>query len=766
MGKMLEYKITVDFDNEANSIVKINEGSDSAYLSITVQKGGKNFDISDKTVRAYIRLVNKSIVFKDCVINTDEENNTTCTLDLDKNILSGPGVIAITFVVTDSDGSEARTNTYHLKIGDTVVDEEAVISSDEFSALTEALLKVNNLSSATSPLMANTIADMVDTNRCYVYCGSEEGYTAGYLYYWNGTNWTKGWSYQATQTNAANVFMADGTTAEATVNQLKEDLVNLSDKKINYETEIEDTAFYVNTNENILKSSSTTQYNTYVYNIENYKKLYISLDTADRTQVQKSELSHALFSTTNTIDSNVVLEKELTTMGKVNYRDEIVYVPEGSKYVFIVCDKTGIKPIIKTELSLDKKINMKSANPSTIIIAAYNSAQKDKKSADIICDGKNDEVEIQQAIDSFKESGRIKLCNGNYNIDSLYDTGNEELGKFGIYISNPTNNHHIEIVGVSHPNRVGISNIGNSPVIRLSENVYDSLTDTEKVTLFGALPADTDKLTKKYPYLNLTVKNLGFMIPGNKKSITLFDGQYLSNLNINFILCSISDLKTFQEETDRYSFTPNENCIGLRLLQGMNFGTGYEVKNCFIWGMNVAYDVSGEHLIMENCGCRMCNYSFRFNGYGNEVNTSHPSTLINCCEEACKSSMYFCTSTRNQAIDIIDYNIEYRPSEWKGKFDRTTKAVEETPGSFRGKITFSANKEDYKNADDIAFWENGSGLYMETVNLNHKLAGTTAERKKYAPNLWQKFFDTDLNKLVIYNGTKWVDVNGIEVDIE
>ena len=48
-----------------------------------------------------------------------------------------------------------------------------------------------------TPLTANTIASMKDTSKVYVYTGSENGYTSGNWYYYNGTTWTSGGVYNS-----------------------------------------------------------------------------------------------------------------------------------------------------------------------------------------------------------------------------------------------------------------------------------------------------------------------------------------------------------------------------------------------------------------------------------------------------------------------------------------------------------------------------------------------------------------------------------------
>ena len=47
------------------------------------------------------------------------------------------------------------------------------------------------------PLVAATVAGMTDNTKIYVYTGSEDGYTAGNWYYWNGSAWVSGGTYQS-----------------------------------------------------------------------------------------------------------------------------------------------------------------------------------------------------------------------------------------------------------------------------------------------------------------------------------------------------------------------------------------------------------------------------------------------------------------------------------------------------------------------------------------------------------------------------------------
>ena len=61
--------------------------------------------------------------------------------------------------------------------------------------------------------------------------------------------------------------------------------------------------------------------------------------------------------------------------------------------------------------------------PATVVVAASNSNDEDKAIADYVCDGANDELEIQAALNNFiSKSGTVILCDGQYYIDSLYDS--------------------------------------------------------------------------------------------------------------------------------------------------------------------------------------------------------------------------------------------------------------------------------------------------------------------------------------------------------
>lgn len=74
-----------------------------------------------------------------------------------------------------------------------------------------------------SPLVASTVSQMTDTDRIYVYVGSETGYVSGNWYYWNGSAWVNGGVYNsgAIETDKTLTISGDAADAEVVGNDIK-----------------------------------------------------------------------------------------------------------------------------------------------------------------------------------------------------------------------------------------------------------------------------------------------------------------------------------------------------------------------------------------------------------------------------------------------------------------------------------------------------------------------------------------------------------------
>jgi hypothetical protein len=82
-----------------------------------------------------------------------------------------------------------------------------------------------------APYIATTVAGMTDKTRVYVYQGSESGYTSGNWYYWNGSAWTSGGTYNSAAVNTDKTLTqsdkpADSAVVGKEIGSLKESLSN------------------------------------------------------------------------------------------------------------------------------------------------------------------------------------------------------------------------------------------------------------------------------------------------------------------------------------------------------------------------------------------------------------------------------------------------------------------------------------------------------------------------------------------------------------
>ena len=80
-----------------------------------------------------------------------------------------------------------------------------------------------------APYIATTVAGMTDKTRVYVYQGSESGYTSGNWYYWNGSAWTSGGTYNSAAVDTDKTLTqsdkpADSAVVGKEIGLLKEDL--------------------------------------------------------------------------------------------------------------------------------------------------------------------------------------------------------------------------------------------------------------------------------------------------------------------------------------------------------------------------------------------------------------------------------------------------------------------------------------------------------------------------------------------------------------
>ena len=410
------------------------------------------------------------------------------------------------------------------------------------------------------------------------------------------------------------------------------------------------------------------------------------------------------------------------------------------------------------------KANIVGKDSRIIKVSAVDSSIEDKANSDFICTGVNDEIILQKALDLAIEK-QLVLSSGNYYIDSMNQNPDNGCSKCALLIKKDTQ-RILRITGNKSTVKSGSPEnvFTNGAILHITEACYNSLSDDEN---YSVIRMESNNGEIIYPHTQLEIEKISFTAPDNQKKIIFLDGYYLSAMSFNQIMITaVKDLN------DIHVAVPG--CIGIRGLQGSNYGVGNIWKTSFIWGCHEGVAVGGEHVIAMDIGTRFCNYGFTFNNYQRTFGAwTHPITLINCCDECNFNMPIFGDSgetnktdgqSGRQSINLIDYNLEWLPQYYSlgGKH-----ATEFSPGNTYGSITYTIQPSyggNSKNSLNIPFWEEGNGSNVRTTNMAHNQVVTTSERKTYAANVLQQAWDTDLNKLVIYDGKKWIDMLGNAVD--
>ena len=340
------------------------------------------------------------------------------------------------------------------------------------------------------------------------------------------------------------------------------------------------------------------------------------------------------------------------------------------------------------------------------VIAASNTDPQDKKLADYICTGKNDERVINKVIESLKFGGTIQLLDGDYYIDAFEQEGNSAVF-FGF---NEGNARTVNIVGTtenkSYNTRFGVT-------IHVTQKAFSSMNDKDTYRVFYGTPQkpDYEGVYFKYTFVNnVNFENFYLLLYNAQKKVVGMDCQHFGN----------SDFKQVGIYTENYfddrflkrkPDTPVEGCMGIRSTRGANdemSRLGYDTVN--VGGLYVGFYLNGvEHLVMKQCTTARCVIGYLFQGrFGKTL------TVLNCCDEG-NTHLPIFNGTGH--LTCIDFNIERLsakniPDDPTGNPEHC--AYEKTPGSWHGFISYTLGG----GALGVkSFWAEGSGTNFKTIDL-------------------------------------------------
>lgn len=390
--------------------------------------------------------------------------------------------------------------------------------------------------------------------------------------------------------------------------------------------------------------------------------------------------------------------------------------------------------------------------PSTVIIAANDSSNADKAMANYVCDGINDEVELQNAINAFGEnSGVIQLCNGTYNIDAFT---NHDGYYYGLYFAHYK--HEIIIRGVNHNHKsvnLSFDTTDKAAVINVTQSAWDALPSDKESYVIGS------NRRWEFPYKTIGLEDLTIAIPDNSKPVVGADGMYLADMHVDH--CFFKTNGSYSDPS-----TMNPKCIAIRGCPAGNIGYNYYFHHIKIIGWGTGFHVAGEALQLVDVQVQRARNGFVIadapflNSYPRTVSI-HPMTMIACGVSYCTDyGVYFGTNSY-ASITIIDLNSEV------GTVDNWTNGPilkYMANGTITGTITYRVVSCSNWRPADVNLWgtDHSADPYFKTTNLHSRRTGTTAQRPA-DPCFASQYYDTTLGKMLTYNGSAWIDGTGTAV---
>ena len=431
---------------------------------------------------------------------------------------------------------------------------------------------------------------------------------------------------------------------------------------------------------------------------------------------------------------------------------------DDSKQVLMWCDDTAGDIVTGAEVSLyvedasnrqlqDAEYSV--AVKDTFVVAASNTPARYARSVDFFCDGINDEEEIQAAVDAVRasamKSGTVQLLSGDYSIS-----------------------HFAEYDSTIADRPTAILAQAGAYCVNIEGSVGENGTKLHIVTdELGELGEQVDVFALGVQGLQGTIvnyKNLRVIVDDQDHPLIVFNNYYNA-------ACKMESVRMYALGYGAGKM-PVEGLIGVRCSRGSDNGIGQEMRHVGATGFYEGFQIGSEHLVAFDLLGRSCYYAYTFGNYDyNAGMCEHPLVLINCADEGsarlplfARNGKYNTPNTNNglQEVHLIGFNLEVRPN-WNPTLAEPVPATETRPDTWCGHIDFVASREGTGNIKNFKFWADGSGQRFDTVNGTHRKGGTTAERNSYTPQYMQQYFDTTLNKMLVYDGSAWRDMNGAAV---
>lgn len=409
------------------------------------------------------------------------------------------------------------------------------------------------------------------------------------------------------------------------------------------------------------------------------------------------------------------------------------------------------------------------SDASVIVVAAANSTDGKKAVADYVCDGVDDDIELNAAIaEAISTKRRVKIMEGEYLLGSpkkQYYNMNKQLVDNAACVVVNTGSYGVVIEGESPI---------NTPIIRLSDAAYEALDSNKQVSMLAVIGDLTDSNTVWSGYAEF--KNLKIRIPYNQKKVVALDLMaFGGHARVHSVVCT-AYINGYVYNGTPLNITISsppakavEGCIGIRFIgNGPNGSYGSELTDCTASGFYEGICINEEWAVCTHVCSIFCVYGWVFGKYSvNNITSTrvHPIVLICCGDERGVNLPRFERCHDNWQIEMIAFTIERKAANTPGGvLGSLATEASSYKGKFRGSISYTvANTQGTANVVNMGFWEYGHGHGIRTTDAAQAQAGGTDLRATFRPNYMQHYYDTDLTKLVICTDEQnkvWRDAAG------
>lgn len=442
------------------------------------------------------------------------------------------------------------------------------------------------------------------------------------------------------------------------------------------------------------------------------------------------------------VDSKVQTETIIIADTTEDTTDYIFYADKNYNYIRVYEEKNQSNNVHLIIEEIDLTFANKGKYERIIYIAGHNSSEYDKANADLVCTGTNDELVINKAVASLPYGGTIQLFDGEYNFDS-FSTMNNSC----VFFHNTGYGRTITIRGTTE-NKSFLSNYG--VVINVTEKAYSTIKEGMEYSVFNG---DSVKLPIHQVEVfanNVNFENFYLFLYNSQKKVIGINGSNFGSMEVNQV--GVYHRLYFYYRFNRVRpETPVEGCIGILSVKGANDEMARISMDCAnsggLWcGIKIK---NVEHLIMNTCTSSRSVYGYIFEGRCDKT-----LTVINCADEGNRHLPLFKGTGSSTIIDFCIERLHDDVIPFNPNGNLEPLATEDTTNGWKGSISYRIQG----NALNVfKFWKDGHGRGFKTVNLDNNLCGTTRPSN---PDFLCEFFDTTSNKMLRWNGTKWVDPMG------